>query len=199
MSEIKLTYFNATGRGEISRLILAYANAKYTDDRLTAWPGTLKATLPYQQVPILKYKGKNFAQSITIARFLANEFGLAGRTNEEKAEADEIVDALVDIQNVGYTVIFNKDASKKDQLTTEFKEKFETTLANLEAQLKSRGGQFFAGNQLTWADLQLFNILDFLKTLHPTAVNSAPLLKNLAARVADVPNIKQWVKTRPGQ
>ena len=28
MAEIKLTYFNATGRGEISRLILAYANAK---------------------------------------------------------------------------------------------------------------------------------------------------------------------------
>ena len=32
-------------------------------------------------------------------RFLANEFWLAGKTNVEKAQADEVVDAITDLQN----------------------------------------------------------------------------------------------------
>ena len=32
-------------------------------------------------------------------RFLATEFGIAGKTNFEKAEVNEIVDAVTDLQN----------------------------------------------------------------------------------------------------
>ena len=35
MSDIKLTYFDARGRAEISRLILSYGGVKFTDERLT--------------------------------------------------------------------------------------------------------------------------------------------------------------------
>ena len=130
-------------------------------------------------------------------RFLANEFGLAGRNNLEKAEADEIVDALVDIQNAGYGAMFCKDPEKKDKLLEEFKVKAMTGLTQLESRLKSRGGQYFAGNQLTWADLQLFNILEFLKALLPEPAENFPLLKNLETRVGDLPNIKRWIEERP--
>ena len=34
MSNIKLTYFPARGRAETSRLILAHAGKKYTDERI---------------------------------------------------------------------------------------------------------------------------------------------------------------------
>ena len=34
MSNIKLTYFPARGRAENSRLILAFAGKKYTDERI---------------------------------------------------------------------------------------------------------------------------------------------------------------------
>ena len=124
---------------------------------------------------------------------------MAGKNNLEKAEADEIVDALMDIQNAGYGVFFNKDPEQKDQLLEEFKVKANTILTYLESRLKSRGGQYFAGNQLTWADLQLFNILDALKVLIPAPVEDLPLLKDLEARVADIPNVKKWIETRPKQ
>ena len=46
----------------------------------------------------MEYGDKKLCQSITIARFLANEFGIAGKNNMEKAEADMIVDTIVDVQ-----------------------------------------------------------------------------------------------------
>ena len=124
---------------------------------------------------------------------------MAGRNNLEKAEADEIVDALVDLQNSGYGVMFCKDPEKKDELLEEFKVKAKTGLTQLESRLKSRGGQYFAGNQLTWADLQLFNILEAIKVLLPAPAEDYPLLKDLSTRVGDLPNIKKWMETRPGQ
>ena len=35
MAEIKLTYFPLTGKAEVSRLILAYADVKYEDERIS--------------------------------------------------------------------------------------------------------------------------------------------------------------------
>ena len=53
---------------------------------------------PLGTLPILEYGDKKLCQSITIARFLANEFGIAGKNNMEKAEADMVVDTIVDVQ-----------------------------------------------------------------------------------------------------
>ena len=84
MSDIKLTYFDAKARAEISRVILSYAGVKFTDERLTGTAynkiyhcnisisgeqfGALKSKLPYGQMPVLNYKGEVVCQSITIAR-----------------------------------------------------------------------------------------------------------------------------------
>ena len=38
-----------------------------------------------------------------------------------------------------------------------------STLGRLESRLKERGGQFFAGNKLTWADLHVFAFFDKLR------------------------------------
>ena len=39
---------------------------------------------------------------MSIARFLATEFGLTGRTNIERAKCDGIVDAGIDMANAGF-------------------------------------------------------------------------------------------------
>ena len=69
MTDIKLSYFDARGRAEISRLILAYAGVRYTDQRLTGEQfASVKAKLPWGQLPTIKYNGTMIAQSNTIAR-----------------------------------------------------------------------------------------------------------------------------------
>ena len=50
-------------------MILAYAGARYLDERLSGEEfGKLKPSLTYGQVPVLSYNGETICQSITIAR-----------------------------------------------------------------------------------------------------------------------------------
>ena len=58
---------------------------------------SLKSSLPYGQLPVLEYQGATLCQSITVARFLAKECGLAGRDHLENAKIDEVVDAVSDL------------------------------------------------------------------------------------------------------
>ena len=70
MSDIKMIYFPAKGRAEISRLILSYSGVKFTDEELTREQfGALKSSLPWGQIPVLHYHGQVMCQSISIARW----------------------------------------------------------------------------------------------------------------------------------
>ena len=59
---------------------------------------SLKSSLPYGQLPVLEYDGEVLCQSLTIARFLARESGLAGQSALESAQIDEVVDSINDTQ-----------------------------------------------------------------------------------------------------
>ena len=54
--------------------------------------------MPLGVMPVLDYDGEIISQSKTIARFLAKEFGIAGKTNLQQAKADMIVDCVTDIE-----------------------------------------------------------------------------------------------------
>ena len=89
MSDIKYIYFDLRVKGEPARLLLAHGGVKYTDERIElAWndpkPWTeLKPSMPWGQLPMLQWKGESICQSMAICRFLAREFGIAGKTNLE--------------------------------------------------------------------------------------------------------------------
>ena len=52
--------------------------------------------MKFGQVPKLEIDGKTLYQSIAITRFLARKYGLAGKTEFEEAQADMIVDCILD-------------------------------------------------------------------------------------------------------
>ena len=74
---------------------------------------------PCGQLPVLNYNGVEISQSMAIARFLANEFGLAGKTNLEKARADMIVDCVLDMTAGVVAAIFAPE-EKKEALFAKF-------------------------------------------------------------------------------
>ena len=59
-----------------------------------------------------------------------------------------------------------------------------------------RGGRYFAGNALTWADIWFFSYCEFQVRFLPDFTFS-PTLSDLRKRVGNLPNIKHWVANRP--
>merc|ERR1712203_1117491 len=144
MPNIKLTYFDLRARAEPCRLLLAYGGLQYKDERIappwepaSTW-ATVKPTTPFGQLPLLQWD---------------DEVGLAGNTSMESAQVDEIIDVIQDLINAGVKLFFAKDeAGQKNHAEVTVP----TALGQLETKLASRGGQFFVGNNFTWADLHTF-------------------------------------------
>ena len=67
---------------------------------------------PAGQLPVLEVDGGQICQSMAIARFLANKFGLAGTTPIEKAQADMVVDCVQDfftgkvVDRISFQIIY---------------------------------------------------------------------------------------------
>merc|ERR550517_1685276 len=100
--DIKILYFDHRIRAEPSRLLLAYGNLDYKDERLpvpwdnnTAWM-YIKPNMSWGQLPVLTWDGVQVGQSMTIARYIAREIGISGSNNLEMAQVDEIIDAIQD-------------------------------------------------------------------------------------------------------
>ena len=191
------------------------SGVRYIDQRLTTDQfASVKTRLPYGQLPTLKYDGEVICTSMAIARFLAGQFGLAGDSNLEAAQADEIVDCVNDVVNKGVKARFETNEETKIELMKELmSELIPATLGRLETRLKERGGQFFAGNKLTWADLHVFaffdkmrldnaevrirNILTDIQWFYCQLLDDFPKVKNLLERVEEMPNISRWLQSRP--
>ncbi|PIO58089.1 glutathione S-transferase protein [Teladorsagia circumcincta] len=76
MVHYKLKYFDGRGLAEIVRQVLVVGGCDFEDVRYSfeEFPKH-KEELPFGQVPVLEFDGKQLAQSHTIARYLARKFG----------------------------------------------------------------------------------------------------------------------------
>jgi len=201
MSTYKLTYFNARGRAEISRLIFAAAGQEFEDIRVehADWPSK-KAQTPLGQMPVLEFDGVKLPQSLTIARFLAKQFHLAGKDNLEQAKVDAVVDTITDLVAALSPIRMEKDEAKKKELMKKFFEAdLEKHLQNLEVlgKLYGDGGPFFVGNHLTWADLRFHSFGETFLGINENCLNNHPWLKQNRAEVQKQPKIAEYLKSRP--
>ena len=201
MSSYKLHYFNGRGRAEVSRLIFATVGQKFEDIRYehSEWPA-LKACMPLGQMPLLEFDGVQLPQSVSIARFLAKQFQLAGRDHLEQAKVDAVADTVSDLGAVLGPLRSEKDeAKKKENFRKFFTEDLPKHLKNLEVLAKSfsNGGAFFVGNHLTWADLFFYDMGENLLQIDGTALNNFPWLKRNRQEVERNPKIAAYLRSRP--
>ena len=64
-------------------------------------------------MPYLEIDNVQLPQSVSIARYLAKEANLAGKTNLEQAKADAIVDTCIDALNESVKVLFGTPEPEK--------------------------------------------------------------------------------------
>jgi len=112
MVKYKLSYFDASGRAEVARLILSYAHEEFEDHRFSfeEWP-KIKPETPFGMVPVLYIDGIPLCESGAIIRYLANCNGLNGQNDLQKAYIEMITGTLDEVfMKIPY---FEKDPVKK--------------------------------------------------------------------------------------
>ncbi|CAI2332120.1 unnamed protein product [Caenorhabditis sp. 36 PRJEB53466] len=202
MVHYKLVYFPVRARAEISRQIFAYAGQEFEDHVVTfeQWPA-LKNHTPFGQLPILEVDGKQLGQSYAIARFLAQQFGIAGKNELEKAEVDALADQFKDYANdvqPYFSVLAGFKPGDKNELRAEvFVPNFQKHFAFFEKKLAENGSGFLVGNSLTWVDLLISqHVQDVLET-DLTVVEQFGKVLAHRKKVQNLERIKQWIATRP--
>jgi len=201
MASYKLTYFNGRGRAEVTRLIFVVTGQNFEDVRIEQddWPSH-KSEMPLGQVPVLEVDGVKLPQSLSIARFVAKQFHLAGKDNLEQAKVDVVIDTIADANAEFAPIRWGEDETKKEEAIKKFfAEDLQKHLKNLEVLAKeySNGGPFFVGNKLTWADLLVYDILEGLLQIDNNILNKYSWLQRNREEVAKQPKIAAYLKNRP--
>jgi len=195
MSKVVLEYFPSRGRAEQIRLILEEAGVTYETnynvDR-SVMKGD-KDSYPFGQLPRLIDGNLSLVQSYAISRHLARKYNLYGKTLEEHAIVDMIADAGEDLRTPYYDAIYTSgdyDAQVKryERIGLELFGRLEYLLS------KNNGGNgYFVGNDVTYADFIIFEMLDISPKMLPHILDGFPLLKAFHGRVAARPKIAAYI------
>lgn len=200
MDTLKLTYFDFPGgRAEPARLALHLGNIPFEDYRFpfNAFPEVRKAT-PLNQVPTLHVNGVQITQSDAITRYAGKLAGLYPTDAYQALLCDEVLSGLEDINiKIGTTFGLTGDALKtaREALVSG---PLPVYIQWLDSLLQAHGGEYFADQRLTVADLKAFVVLRWLcsgKLDHiPTDLieRLAPALAAYLTRIGSLPAITAY-------
>jgi glutathione S-transferase len=158
MPGYKLTYFDFDGgRGEPIRIALHAAGADFVDERLTFSEfGEMRKSTRFNVLPELEIDGAAVSQSNALCRYVGKLAGLYPDDDLQALYCDEVMDALEDMNHY----IVPTFSLKGDELK-EAREKLVAGwltiyLKGIGELLARGGGEYFADNRLTVADLKAF-------------------------------------------
>lgn len=129
---------------------------------------------------------------------MARKFGLAGKNDLEAAEIEMYGDQVTDIQNEFCKIHSEKDEKRKKELQEKLMN--ETAPTNLKAfneRLGKTGSGYLAPSGLSWADLHLFNVLEFFGPKRDELIANFKNVKELVDRISANPNVASWLAKRP--
>jgi len=193
MSVPKLTYFGVSGRAEFIKILYEEKNEKYTVDTV-AYPlkPEVGAAYPYGQLPILEDPDfGTLAQTQTIVRAVAKKLGLYPSNCRDAARAEMVSEGAMDLLGKYFALHFAKNLSKED-----FLKACKTWFGYFETQLKqNKGGkEFVCHSEFSFADLQLFQIVDVVvESCAKSVLDGFPVLKDFHHRIAVRPNIAAFL------
>ncbi|MBT0570968.1 glutathione S-transferase family protein [Curvibacter sp. CHRR-16] len=203
MTQLTLTYFDMPGgRGEPIRLALHLGGIAFEDKRFAyADFAQVRATTPLGQVPTLEVDGVQVTQSDALLRYAGKLAGLYPTDPFQALLCDEVLQGAEDA-NIKLSATFGLqgDALKQAREALAHPETgaLPKYLRWLQSLLLAHGGQFFADNRLTIADLK---VLVWVNGLRSGRLDHIPLdMVNTAApellaylnRIAATPAIAAW-------
>lgn len=100
--------------------------------------------------------------------------------------------------NAFVDVLHETDETRKKEKDEKFKKvTLPSQLKIFDDRLGKSGSGYFASSGLTFADLYLHVLIDWFIGNHPTLLDNLAHVKANREMVSSVPNIANWLKTRP--
>ena len=206
MKKLKLTYFDFHGgRAEPARLAMHIGGITFEDIRFAFNDfQEVRKTTPLNAVPTLHVNDVQVTQSDAITRYVGKLAGLYPADAFQALLCDEIMGGLEDVNvKIGSTFGLSGDELKhaREALVKDDLPKY---LRWLQKQLVDNGGEYFADNRLTIADLKAFGMLRWLCSGAldhiPTSLveDAAPKLKAYMNHIEMLPSIAQYYAARTG-
>jgi glutathione S-transferase len=197
---LKLTYFDFHGgRGEPARLALSIGSIVFEDERVpfSEWEHR-KSDTPFGALPLLERDGEILAQSNAINRYVGKLTDLYPSDPWQASLCDETMEAVEDISSMIVATLFLPEEEKKAQRKALVEGPLPFYLTRLQRRLEERGGQYFAANRVSVADLKVFVWIRHLKSGALDHVRSdlvdrvAPKLVEHYARIKNEPGVKAY-------
>ena len=158
MPQLKLSYFDFHGgRAEPARLALAIGGIAFEDHRF-AFPefAEVRKSTPFGQVPTLIVDGVQVTQCDAILRYAGKLAGLYPTDAYQALLCDEVMFVVEEASmKIGPTFRMTGDEQKAARLAL-VNGSIPVYLGWLQSQLLAHGGEYFADNRLTVADLKVF-------------------------------------------
>lgn len=194
MPEYTITYFNVRGRCEAMRMLMADQGVEWEEETVTRemWQkGDLKRDAVFGQLPKLKDGNLTLYQSNAILRHLARNHGLYGKNPVEASFIDMVNDGVEDVRiKYARLIYLNYENGKDDYIKT-----LPTELGHFERLLASNneGLGFIVGDELSFADYNLVDVLRNHLVLAPDCLSGCPLLSAYVNRISSRPKVKEFL------
>ncbi|EFA83984.1 hypothetical protein PPL_03057 [Heterostelium album PN500] len=194
MSLPTLYYFDAKGRAEYARLLLAFAGVDYTDSRFPypGIPAEVAAKTTFGQVPHYTDGDIELSQSLAIELYLARKHGLLGSNAVDEAK---IISYALSTGDIFQAFLMAQQGGP------EAMEKYKNEIAPRyyrvwEKILRENGCKHIYGKSITYADIVIFGSIDYVLSMDSNRFEKFPSCLEFHRHMLEVPAIKKYLASR---
>ncbi|KAK7137521.1 hypothetical protein R3I94_013238 [Phoxinus phoxinus] len=194
MAPYTLTYFAVKGRCGALKMMLADYGQQLKENLVTfeEWmKGDVKASCVFGQLPKFQDGDLVLYQSNAMLRHVGRKHGAYGKSDCEASLIDMMNDSVEDLRLKYIKLIYQEFETGKEAFVKDLAnhlKPFETILA------KNKSG-FLVGDQISFADYNLFDLLLNLRVLSSTCLDSFPALKSFVEKTSARPKVKALLES----
>ncbi|KAM8970912.1 glutathione S-transferase P-like [Sarcophilus harrisii] len=196
MSSYIITYFDIRGRCEAIRMLLADQGQICNKEVLR--PGLCQAAelkSSCSDSKYLKLIDGDFTiyQSNAILRYLGRQLGLYGKNDREATRLDMASEDVEDLRRKYLNLIYFSYATGKADYVKDLPKELDF----FEDLLRQNGGgkAFIVGNQISFVDYNLLDLLLIHQILAPGCLDTFPLLSAYVTRLSSRPALKAYLNS----
>jgi len=193
-----LAYWNIRGLAQPIRLLLEYTGTEFEDKMYECGPAPdydkscwfdikFDLGMDFPNLPYYIDGDLKITQSNAIIRHIARKHDMCGKTEEEKVRVDVLENQAVDMSRALTQLCYREYDTKKDA----YLEALKKTLKQYSDCLGER--KWFAGDNLTYIDFIMYELLDKHLILESTCLKDTKNLEEFHKRFEELEAIKKYM------